>query len=430
MAERPTLSTWGRTHRSHPTTIARPTSEAEVVQLLHDAGQQPVRAHGALHSWSDAALTDGVAVSLDGLAGIVRVEGRRVTVRAGTRLRDLNRLLVPHGLAMPILGSVDPQSVAGAVSTGTHGSSRRHGNLASIVRGLRLVAGTGEVLDVQEGDEHLDALRVGLGATGILTELTLDVVPAFRLREVAVPMPIDEAVERVEELSQQAEFVKLWWLPHTGKAVVFAADRTDAPSTFSSLGRWVDEQVVNRVAFRGALAASRLAPSLVHPINRLVGAAYFRPHERVGRSFEVFHLAMPPVHREMEYALPVEKTREALHGFVEWVRRDDVRVNFIAEVRFVEADGGWMSPAHGHDVCQLGAYMANSADLPTYFHGFEQRMLDLGGRPHWGKEFDADGATVRSRYPRADDWWALVRQLDPAGRFRNRFTDRVFGAPA
>jgi len=422
-----TLTTWGRTHRVDVHHLAAPTSEAEVQAVVREARDQGrrVRAHGALHSWSDAALTDGVAVTLDGLAGLVRVDGTRVTVRAGTRLRDLNHLLDAHGLAMPVLGSVDHQSVAGAVSTGTHGSSRRHGNLASIVRSLRLVTGTGEVLEID--DERLDALRVGLGATGILTELTLDVVPAFRLRERTWTVPIGEAIEQVDALSQEAEFVKLWWLPGSGRAIVFAAERTDAPSTFSRLGRWVDERVVNRVLFRGALGATRFAPGLVGPVNKLVGAAYFRPQERVGRSHEVFHLAMPPVHREMEYAIPIEQTSEALRGHVERVRRDGLAVNFICEVRFVKADPGWLSPAHGHDVCQLGAYMAESRDLRPYFDGFEAQMLALGGRPHWGKEFGADGATVRGRYPKAEAWWALVQDLDPDGLFRNAFTDRVFG---
>ena len=407
--------------------VHHPASEQAIVDLVNGARQRGhgVRAFGALHSWSDIALTDQLAVSLDRLSGLTRVDGHRVTVRAGTRLRDLNRLLAEHGLAMPILGSVDPQAVAGAVSTGTHGSSRVHGNLASIVRGLRLVTGTGEVLDVREGDPRLDALRVGLGATGILSELTLEVVPAFHLREVATPMPIREAIERVDELSRSAEFVKLWWLPHTGQAIVFAADRTEAPSTFSPWGRWVDEHLINRFLFRGILAASRLAPGLTPSLNRVVGAAYFRRQERVGRSHEVFHLAMPPVHRETEYAIPVEHTQQALTELVDWVQRDRLHVNFIAEVRFVRADDGWMSPAHGHDVCQLGAYMANNPDLDTYFAGFERRMLDLGGRPHWGKEFAASGPTVRARYPRSAEWVELVRTLDPDRVFRNPFTSRL-----
>jgi len=426
----PELITWGRTHRRHAHRLARPTSERAVQEVVRQAARagHRVRAVGALHSWSDIALTDGVAVSLDAMTGLTRVDGTRVTVRAGTRLRDLNRMLAQHGLAMPILGSIDHQSIAGAVATGTHGSSRLHGNLASLVRGLRLVDGTGEVVEVGEG-ERLDTLRVGLGAGGLVTELTLEVVPAFRLAEVATPMPIEQAVEQIDALSQCAEFVKLWWLPHTGRAVLFAADRTEARSTFSPVGRWVDEQLINRFAFRSVLALSRWAPSLTPTLNRVVGAAYFRPATRVGRSHEVFHLAMPPVHREMEYAIPVTHTRDALAELVDWVQRDALRVNFIVEVRFVKADTGWMSPATGHDVCQLGAYMADNIDLDPYFAGFEERMLAAGGRPHWGKEFAADGPTVLARYPRADDWRAEIDALDPEGRFGNRFLDRLRGDP-
>jgi len=134
---------------------------------------------------------------------------------------------------------------------------------------------------------------------------------------------------------------------------------------------------------------------------------------------------MPPVHREMEYAVPVGGTRQAVRELVDFVRREQVRVNFIAEVRFVKGDTGWISPAHGGDVCQLGAYIGHSADTEAYYRGFEERMLALGGRPHWGKEFFAPASTVRGRYPRMGDWLALVDELDPTGTFRGPFLRRL-----
>lgn len=426
----PELHTWGRTHQATAAAVVAPLEEAEVVEAVVRARARGgrVRPFGALHSWSDCALDRDVALTLDGLQGVVAVEGDRVRVHGGTRLHALNAELEAEGLALPVLGSIDHQSIAGAVSTGTHGSAVGLGNLASLVRGMRLVTGTGEVLDLDAHDPRLDGLRVALGAGGVITELTLDVVPAFRLREVATPMPIDDAVADLDAIARSAPFVKVWWLPHTGTAIVFRAEPTREPSTFSRTGRWLDERVVNQVAFRGILGLGGRFAGLVPTLNRLVGQAYFQERVRVGRSHEVFHLAMPPVHREMEYAVPMARAAEALGAQVELVRREGLRVNFIAEARFVAADDGWISPAHGQAVCQLGAYIGHGHDVARYYAGFEAAMLALGGRPHWGKEWFADPAVVRSRYPRMGDWAALVAELDPDRVFRGPYVERLLSA--
>jgi L-gulonolactone oxidase len=423
----PTLTTWGRTHVATPREVARPTREEEVAELVARTAERGgrVRAFGALHSWSDCALDDDLVMSLDAHSGLLEHDGQQAWVRAGTRLYDLNRLLDDEGLALSILGSVDHQSLAGAVSTGTHGSSLVHGNLASSVTALRLVTASGEVMQVDRGDARLDGLRVSLGAMGVLTALRVAVVPAFRLAEVAEPRPVDEVVAQLPSIAASAPYVKVWWLPHTGMAIVFRAEPTTEASTFSALGRWADEKVVNQLGFRGVLGVGKRLPSLVPALNRLVGAAYFRPRRSVGRSHEVFHLAMPPVHREMEYAVPMASASEAMEALLRRVRDEGLPVNFIAEARFVKGDTGWISPAHGGDVLQLGAYVGHGPHAQRYFDGFEHDMLQLGGRPHWGKEFAASGATVRSRYPRIDDWLALVDALDPRGVFRSPFVQRL-----
>ncbi|MEZ4319646.1 MAG: D-arabinono-1,4-lactone oxidase [Myxococcota bacterium] len=426
-----TLRTWGRTHAVRPESLLRPVDEQGVIDAVVQARRdgRTLKPFGALHSWSDAAICPHRMLSLDAMSGVSVRTGPagepRAVVAAGTRLRDLNTALDDAGLAMPILGSVAEQSLAGAVSTGTHGSARAHGNLASGVRRARLVTGTGEVLELVEGDARLDAVRVGLGALGILTELEVDVQPAFHLAEGAVPMPFAQVVEQLDTLAGAAEYVKLWWLPHTGMVQVFSAERTSEPSGFSPLGRWVDEAVVNRVAFSGVLAASRVLPSAIPTLNRLVGLTYFRPRRLVAPSHRIFNIAMPPVHREMEYAIPFERTAEALAGIEQWIRDDGLRVNFVVEVRFVKGDTGWMSPAHGRDTTQIGAYMAQSADLDAYYAGFEARMLALDGRPHWGKEFFAPADTVLQRYPRSADFLALAAELDPDGVFHNPFVSRL-----
>lgn len=422
----PEVENWGRTHIATAERVQQVSTEQGVVDAVAQASRsgRRVKPVGALHSWSDIAMDGHTILRLDGLSGVQRgPTSDTMRVRAGTRLKDLNRSLDDVGLAMPILGSVAEQSLAGAVSTGTHGSSTVHQNIAAGVRGARLVTGKGDVLELGPGDPRLDAVRVGLGGLGVLTELTMEVVPAFRLAEAATPMPIEDVLERLPELAHTAEYLKVWWLPHTGMAMVFAAEHTAEPSTYSAIGRWIDEKVVNAVLFSGVLGLGRAVPASIPRLNRLVGLTYFHRQRRVARSHRIFNIAMPPRHQETEYAIPIEATADALRELVPFTREH--RVDFVMEVRFVKADAGWMSPAHGRNSCQIGAYMGGSADQAQYFQGFEDRMLALDGRPHWGKQFKAPMATVLQRYPRADDFRELLETLDPERLFANRFIQAI-----
>jgi FAD/FMN-containing dehydrogenase len=315
--------------------------------------------------------------------------------------------------------------VAGAIATGTHGSGPRHGSLASLVCGLRLMLADGSVRDLAPGDELFDAARVGLGALGIVTRVTLRCEPAFALEEVAAPMRFDEALAAIPGLVRSEAYVKLWWLPHTDAVQVFRHRRTEEPSSLSRLKRWLDDRVLNRVVFASLLRLSRIAPQIIPPVNRAVRAVYFLPRRTVARSDQVLTIPMPPVHEEMEYAVPLDRAADALHGLRALIDREQLRVNFVAELRFVAPDDAWLSPAFGRPTAYLGAYMARSRDLGRYFAAFEKEMLALDGRPHWGKQFSLDAAQLRAAHPNLARFAALRDELDPGELFDNDFLRRV-----
>ncbi len=426
-----TFINWARTFTSQARAACDPADEMEAARIVRQAtaAGRRVRAVGAGHSWSDIAVPEDILLRLDRMRSVVSVDEAQgeVTVQAGIRLRELARALDARGLALSILGSVAEQSAAGAISTGTHGSSLRHGSLSSFVRAMRLVTANGEVLVLDASDERLDAARVGLGVLGVITEVTLACEPAFRLREVVEPVPLARVVRDLGAIAGSAEYVKVWWLPGTRMALVYRAERTDAPATHRPLARLIDAHVVNGLLFPALLGLARHLPAITPTMNRAVGAAYLRPSTRVDRADRVFNVAMPPRHREMEYAVPMERAAEALDRAIATIVRDRVRVNFIFEVRFARGDTGWMSPDFGRDSCHLGAYMAESPDLLRYFAGFEATMRAFGGRPHWGEELHATPADVRAVLPMADRFLALRDSLDPHGTFANAFTDRVLG---
>jgi L-gulonolactone oxidase len=348
-------------------------------------------------------------------------------VLGGTRLEEITAALDARGLAMPILGSIAKQTIAGAIATGTHGSSLRHGNLASLVTQLRLVTPRGDVLDLDASDPRFAAARVHLGALGVVTRVTLAVTRAFRLVERRESVPVGDVVRDLDAFAASAEFVKLWWLPSTGKMVVFRYDRTDEPARATPVLDLLDEVVLNRLVFEGALRVVGRFPRATWILNGAVASTYLGPGRRVARSDKAFHLAMPPKHREAEWAFPMARAKEALAELVAFVARSRVRVNFPCEVRFVKGDDAWMSPAHGADTCQIGVYQAQSPDLAAYFDGAQGIAARLGGRPHWGKEHAWSTDAIARAFPRHADFVALARELDPEATMENAFVARALG---
>ncbi|MGN6413566.1 D-arabinono-1,4-lactone oxidase [Flexivirga sp.] len=425
------FANWARTEGSAPSRWELPGTEGEVVGAVRRARAEGrrVRCVGAGHSFNAIAAPSDVAVSLDNLRGIVTHDDSTVTVLAGTRLSDLSAALAQRGLALPILGSIANQSVAGAIATGTHGSSLAHPNLSGLVSGMRLIDGTGAVRDLDEHDELLDAARVHLGALGIITRVRLQVVPAFHLRERIEWLPVDQVAAALPEISTSAEFTKVWWMPHTPRALVFRYERVSAPRTVLPvlLDRFVDEKLLHHGALPLVYAAQNRRPGWVPAWNRVAGRTLRKP-SRTGPSPMIFSTPMPVRHTETEAAVPLASGGAAWDAAVRTVDVSGARVNFITELRFVKGDHGWLSPAYGEDVVQLGAYTAVGGDRDRYFAEFWRRMRDLGARPHWGKELDHRAPELRALFPRFADFVAVRDAFDPDRMFANPFLDRVLGS--
>jgi L-gulono-1,4-lactone dehydrogenase len=424
---------WSRTVTSRPLVWHEPASEDEIATIVGDASAANQRVHvvGAGHSWSAVAAPDHIGVSLDRFSGVTGQAQAAVTARAGTRLCDLNGDLARRGLALPILGSITRQSIAGAIATGTHGSSLVHGNLASLVEGVRLVTGGGEVLDLDADDVRLDGARVHLGALGAITHVTLRVVPEFRLAQVIESVPVGEVASELEAIGAGAEFVKVWWLPHTPLAYVYRYERTDEPPSrrpTPEAERWFEERIMHGVVLPLAFAAHRLRPATIPAWNRAMMRTFLEKPRRVGSSEAMLTTPMPVRHRETEAVVPLTSAGEAFDRMVRLIDTEAVRVNLIVELRFVRGDSAWLSPAQGGDVVQIGAYAGETPEVGRYFAAFWREMRQLGARPHWGKEMDHAADEVRALWPLATRFGELRDELDPARVFANPFLDRVLGA--
>lgn len=437
MTTPPRWQNWAGTVTAHPAKMLAPRDEAEVSRAVCWAGRSglPVRAVGAGHSFTPAAATSGVLLNLDALAGLEDVTvlpdgGALVTVGAGIRLHGLNRLLADLGLAMANLGDVDRQSVAGAVSTGTHGTGARLGGLATQVAAVRLVGADGAVRTVSaERDRELfEAARLGLGAVGILTALTLRTVPAFTLeaREGAHPLP--DALAALDSWADEHDHVDLYWFPGTRTALVKRNDRVPAGSR-PGLGRvrgWVEDEVLANGVFELTNRLATAAPALVPRLNAFAAGA-LSDRTYAAPSHRVFVSPRRVRFTEMEYAVPRAALREVLDEVSGWLARTGEPVPFPIEVRFAAADDVWLSTAHGRESAYVAVHQYHRMSPTRYFAAVERIMVAAGGRPHWGKVHTLSAAELAPRYPRFADFLAVRDAADPEGRFANGYTDRVLG---
>jgi FAD-linked oxidoreductase len=392
-----------------------------------------VKAVGAGHSFTGIAVAPGMLLDLTDLTGLVSADRDTglVTLLAGTRLHRIPALLAPYGLAMQNLGDIDRQSISGAISTGTHGTGERFGGIATQVRGARLVTASGELLTVSETEnaELLPAVALGLGALGILVELTLQCVPAFVLHAVERPEDLVTVLDDLDQRAADTDHFELYWFPHTDRALTKTNTRLpeSAPRhPLSPVGKWVDDTVVGSALHQVAVSVARTIPATIPSINRL-SAKVWGDREFTDASARVFATSRSVRFREMEYAVPVEQLRPAFDGLRKVIDEHGWRISFPVEVRFAAADDIWMSTAHGRASGYIAVHRYWREDPTEYFEAVEQVMLAHGGRPHWGKMHTLDAAVLRERYPHFDDFTALRDRLDPDRMFENAYLRRVLG---
>jgi L-gulonolactone oxidase len=416
--------------------VRRPASIERLAADIREAGERGlrVRAVGAGHSFSDIARTDGMQLDLGAMNRVLDVDRASglVRVEAGITIRELGRQLAGHGLAMENLGDIDVQSIAGAISTATHGTGARLRNISSQVSALRLVLADGSTLDCsQDSDEETyRAARVSLGSLGVIAELTLRCVPAFTLHGVDRPMPLADVLGRFDELANENDHFEFFVFPHADVALTRTNNRTSKPpAPRGRTSAYLNDIVLTNHAFGLFCALGKRMPARIPQINRLV-TRVAGSSERVDRAPEIF--ASPRLVRftEMEYALPREHTTLAVRRVMEMIERRGFAVPFPIEVRTVAADDALISTAAGRDSGFVAVHMYRGMEWEPYFRAVEEIMDELDGRPHWGKRHFQTAATLSGRYPHWDRFIAVRSRLDPDGRFANEFTDRVLGAPA
>jgi L-gulonolactone oxidase len=424
------IANWSRLVRFRPARIERPADRAGIVAAVRAAasGGAPLRAVGGAHSFTPLIETEGTLLSLDAYQGVEAVDAAalRATVRGGTRLRRLNAELAAAGMAMENLGDIDRQSIAGAVSTGTHGTGLGLGSLSTQVESLELVTAEGEVVECSPARETelFSAAQVSLGALGVIARLTLRVVPAYRLRYERWHEPMEQCLQRLAERRQAHRHLEFYWFPHSDTVQVKQHDITDEPARPRPLRRFVGGLLVDNVGFGLLCAACRLRPSLSPAVSRFFARVAGEGVD-VDRSDRVL-VSRRMVHfQEMEYALPVERAPDALRELRDWIATGQAPVCFPVEFRYVRKDEAFLSPSFGRDSAYIAVHAYRGMEFRRYFDAAEAIFRGHGGRPHWGKLHSLDARALAPRYPMWDRFQAVRRRLDPAGLFLTPYLRRL-----
>jgi FAD/FMN-containing dehydrogenase len=389
-----------------PAFAAAPRDEAEVAALVRAAGDRDaaVRVAATGHSFTPIVETDGLLLDLSALNGIVDVdtERRRVTAGAATQIRDFYEPLWNRGLALVNQGDIDTQQIAGAVSTATHGSGPRYTSLSGVVRRVRLITAAGEVLEIGEDQpELLRAAQVAVGMLGVITQLELQVTDAYRLKEQVGLWPWQEVMDRWDELVSEHRHFGLFWLPTEESGALYNLDGHGESMADKAYVKIYDEA----------------APD--EPDDAT-------PGRRTDRCYRIYPMVYDPNFHELEYFVPLDKGPDALRAMRELMLESLPMSVYPMEVRTVGPDDAYLSPNYETATTVISVSGQPGTDYWDYLRSVDALLTQFDARVHWGKLHFLTPERLHALYPHADDFIAIRRELDPAGRFLNGHLRELF----
>jgi L-gulono-1,4-lactone dehydrogenase len=430
---RTTWRNWAGNVAQAPARTVSPSSTAALAEAVRRAAEDGLRvkAAGTGHSFTAAAVTDGVLLRPERLVGLRELdrEAGTVTVAAGTPLKDLNETLAAAGLSLTNMGDIMEQTVSGAVSTGTHGTGRTSASLAAQVTGLELVCADGSVLRCSEREnaDVFAAARLGLGALGVISELTFSVEPEFLLTACEEPMSFDEVTARYDQLVAENEHFEFYWFPHTDGCNTKRNNRTSGPARpLPRVRGWIDDELLSNGVFQAVCSLGAAAPAVVSSIARISSKA-LSARTYTDIPYKVFTSPRRVRFVEMEYALPREAVIPALRELKQLLDDSRFQVGFPVEVRSAPADDISLSTACGRETGYIAVHMYRGTPHEAYFTAAERIMTAHGGRPHWGKLHSRDASYMASVYPRFEEFTQIRDRLDPDRVFDNDYLRRVLG---
>ncbi|PDT53828.1 MULTISPECIES: D-arabinono-1,4-lactone oxidase [Sinorhizobium] len=387
-----------------------PESEAELAEMVREATSAGlnVRCAGSGHSFTPVALTSGLHLTLSGMQGVTQIDQarKRISVSAGTTINQLGKALKSNGLSLINQGDIDSQALAGALTTGTHGTGAALGNMASQIVGMRLVQPDGSILVVDETTpDLLEASRVSVGMLGVISEITLQVMDSYNLHEKLWRCDFDECMEQHDELAAKHRHFGFFWCPVPESRHCYCLPDTSSVSTTEKTADVCEMKVID-ITERPPMD---------------------RAFERIAYSSEIYPIEYVPNFHELEYAVPVAHGKEAVRAVRQLMLEKHPTCIYPIEYRFTAGDSGWISPFFEQDSITLSVSGEPGTDYWDYLKDVDTILRQYGSRPHWGKLHFLGAEDVTALYPRSGDFRALRAKVDPEGRFLNDHLRQLFG---
>ncbi len=336
--------------------------------------------------------------------------------------------MADRGFGLENQGDIDKQSITGATATATHGTGARFRNVSAQIVAARLVTAQGRVLEISESsdsDAYL-AARVSLGALGVISQVTVKVVPLFTLHRRDELRPLDKTLHHLDEYVDGNDHFEFFVFPYGDTALTRSTRRShEQPRPQPRWKKRLGEELEN-AGLDAVCRAGRRFPGAAPQLNRLL-TNLLSPSTVQDHGWKVYASARKVKFTEMEYAIPREHAAAAVPRVIELVRRRKLPIMFPLEVRFSAPDEAYLSTAYGRDTCYIAVHQFTGMEFESYFRAVEEIMDEYAGRPHWGKRHYQSAATLRSRYPQWDRFAAVRDRLDPDRVFLNDYTRRVLG---
>lgn len=422
---------WSESVTIEPKHYFEPKDLKELKEIVKHCSKNHLRIRvvGAGHSFTPLVVTSEVLISLDRISGIYSIEEEEnlATVWAGTRLKDLGPELFELGYAMENLGDINEQSVAGAISTGTHGTGLQFGSISTQVRGVTILTASGELLEIStsKNEEYFEAARLSLGLLGIVVKVTLKVKKAYQLIGESYRLDFDECLNSLDSLCESNRNFEFFWFPYT-KTVQVKTLNTVEDREMKKTGKQTFKNVViENGLFWGLSEMSRLIPKTAKFVSS-VSALGVPVGKRMNDSYLVYATPRLVRFNEMEYSVPKDKMAKVLREIDALLRERKFNVHFPIECRYVKADSIWLSPSYDRDSAYIAIHMYKGMEFQEYFEAVEQIFLSYGGKPHWGKMHNLNYDQVKDLYPKLDDFLQVREQLDPNRLFVNPYVKDLF----
>lgn len=424
-------SNWSGSVTCTPKQIFYPQSIDEVVTIVRrakNAGKY-VRVVGTGHSFTPLVYTDQILLSLDALVGVDKINEaeQTITVWAGTKLSALGEALAELGFAQENLGDIDAQSIAGAISTGTHGTGIQFGSISTQAVDFTIITSEGKILECsnQKNEEIFKAAQLSLGLLGVIVKVTLRVVPSYRLHQRTYRMDLDECLNQLEKLRTENRNFEFFWFPYTKTVQVKLLNETN--DEISTESRWLDFKtlVLENWLFGLLSHTCRIFPKLSKSISKL-SASSIPSIEMIGLSHNIYATPRNVRFNEMEYFIPIEHAESVLREIDAAIEHEQFAVHFPIEVRFVKGDDIWLSPAYQRDSAVIAVHMFKGMPDEAYFKAMEEIFHRYEGRPHWGKKNSLTKKQADHLYPMWHKFLAIRSLFDPYDTFLNPYLQRLF----